>query len=56
MDIDYSPHNYKISENLGIRNEFEYFKLFLLDDIVDLLLKEYNNYLLGIIQDKYGQN
>ena len=33
MDIDNSLHNSDISEDVGILNEFEYFKLFLPDDI-----------------------
>ena len=56
MDIDSSPYNSEVSEDIVIPTEFDQFKLFTLANIVNTLVKESNNFMANILINKNGKH
>ena len=56
MDINSSPYNSDIIEDIGISTEYVQFKLFTLANIVNTLVKESNNFMMNILIDKYEKH
>ena len=47
---------FEIKNEIDIMNEFEYFKLFFTDNILELLSRESNEFYQLVIKERYGNN
>ena len=56
MDIEMSPLYSKINVDINILTEYEYFKLFISEEIVEILVKESNNFMNAFLKNKFGEN
>ena len=56
MDIEMSPLYSKINVDIDILIEYEYFKLFISEEIIETLVKESNNFMNTFLKNKFGED
>ena len=58
MDIDEQDYEYEYDfvEEIESNNEYNYFRLFFSDEILDFFVKESNEYYTNILINKFGNN
>ena len=56
MDIEMSPLYSKINVDIDILTEYEYFKLFISEEIIETLAKESNNFMITFLKNKFGED
>ena len=55
MDIEMSPLYSKINVDIDFLTEYEYFKLFISEEIIETLAKESNNFMNTFLKNKCGE-
>ena len=56
MDIEMSPLYSKINVDIDILTEYEYFKLFISEEIIETFVKESNNFMNKILKNKFDED
>ena len=55
MDIEISPLYSKINIDIDILTEYEYFKLFISEEIIETFVKESNNFMNTFLKNKFSK-
>ena len=56
MDIEMSPLYSKINVDIDILTEYEYFKLFISEEIIETFVNESNNFMNTFLKNKFGED